>query len=302
MCIRCTRSFRRRARITTRPRRSGRLCARRRARRLSCASSSCAASSLRRRPALSSALSIQRRRCRAGAERAEGGVASRRPGPCFVTFWSAPVELSAASPPEIVRFHLDATAVAGDVRVSVFSLPALVRERARRLQRGLSGRLPFDRAPAPPWRDVEEGAGGGGGGGASHLESLDDERVRAGDEPGCLFYFIFHTAYAKLEMSRLSFGAGADGGGPSEMRVPVRMMDKAFKSVGMRKSKYRDDGEATLTLSRPADVGVAPPLAHEAAPPHPHAPAAACTSCGEGAAACSAAVPPAPLQQPAPRS
>ena len=236
----------------------------------------------------------------AGAERAEGGVASRRPGPCFVTFWSAPVELSAASPPEIVRFHLDATAVAGDVRVSVFSLPALLRERARRLQRGLSGRLPFDRAPAPPWRDVEEGAGGGGGGGASHLESLDDERVRAGDEPGCLFYFIFHTAYAKLEMSRLSFGAGADGGGPSEMRVPVRMMDKAFKSVGMRKSKYRDDGEATLTLSRPADVGVAPPLAHEAAPPHPHAPAAACNSCGEGAAACSAAVPSAPLQQPAP--
>ena len=52
---------------------------------------------------------------------------------------------------------------------------------------------------------------------------------------GCKFFLLFHTGFVQ-----------ADGALP----VPLRMMDKAFKTAGKKKSKYRGDGEATLRMSK----------------------------------------------------
>ena len=60
---------------------------------------------------------------------------------------------------------------------------------------------------------------------------------------------VGRAARALLHPQRAS-GEGAAEASASEMRVPVKMMDKAFKKAGRKASKYRDDGEATLRMAK----------------------------------------------------
>ena len=192
-----------------------------------------------------------------------------RCGPCFVTRWSEPLHIEpGVVPPDLLAFQLQGgEGVAGDVRISVFSLPKLLEARQDRVKHNETPTLPFDRAPDGPWGPhgtrkgagyLEHGAssggrggGGGGGGGegrggrgggggasgeARHAPSAsqerrDSRRIIAGEEPGCLFYFLFHSGFV---------------GASEEIGVPVPMMDRAFKN---KKGKYKWEGKCVLRFA-----------------------------------------------------
>ena len=163
---------------------------------------------------------------------------SWRPGPCFVTQWSEPVRVDNGSgqPPESVLFRLSGVQVCGDVRVSVFSLPALLEARERRVKMKEEPRLPFDRAASGPWGAdaapaAADGGGGGGGAGGGGGDAAPTKWTIAGKEPGCLFYFIFHTGFV---------------GAAEQLSVPLNMMDRANKN---KKGYYSEEGEATLRFA-----------------------------------------------------
>ena len=115
------------------------------------------------------------------------------------------------------------------------------------LKHGEAPALPFDRAPDGPW-----GPGGGrqpadycdesfrppgasGTSGPQHSSAQrrrDARRVVAGKEPGCLFFFLFHTGFV---------------GASDEYLVPLLQMDRAFKN---KKREYQWEGEACLRFVR----------------------------------------------------
>ena len=166
----------------------------------------------------------------------------QRPGPCFVTHWSEPLSVARDALAGELVFRLDGVPVCGDVRVSVFTLPQLLEARRNRAKHGDDPRLPFDRAEYGPYgsggADSGWAAAREGGGRpaamltASELQQRRDARwVIAGQEVGCLFYFIFHTGFC---------------GAQQELHVPLHMMDRAFKN---RNGQYRVDGESTLRFA-----------------------------------------------------
>ena len=179
-----------------------------------------------------------------------------RCGPCFVTHWSAPLFVPPGHvPPDRLAFSfLGDVRVAGDVRISVFSLLRLHDERLDRVKHGEAPTLPFDRAAEGPW-----GVGGlrapaahsehiAGSSATGHLppprgppndlqRRRDARRQIAGEEPGCLFYFIFHTGFV---------------GAADEIRVPMRQMDRAWKN---KKGEYQWEGEAALRFTVVAELG-----------------------------------------------
>ena len=154
--------------------------------------------------------------------------------------------------------------MSGDVRISIFELPRLLEARRDRSKHGEDPRLPFDRAPSGPWEGgrLSEGGRAGGNGGAlmangcaasapngcaaapmpahcstSELQVRRDTRwITAGKEPGCLFYFIFHTGFVGAE---------------PKLQVPVAMMDRACKNPG---GVYHWEGEATLRFATLEDA------------------------------------------------
>ena len=163
-----------------------------------------------------------------------------------VVAWSTAVLVAAcpstaAAAAQVITFELNSAPVAGDVRVSVFDLDALLAERGRRSKRGLSPRLPFDRAVRGPW-EADSGDSLGDAEAGVHAVQAEGrsaggdvtKRVVAGKEVGCKFFMLFHTGFVS-----------ADGALP----VPLQMMDKAFKN---KKQKYCTDGVATLHF-KPAE-------------------------------------------------
>ena len=58
----------------------------------------------------------------------------------------------------------------------------------------------------------------------------DARWTRAGKEPGCLFYFIFHTGFVGAEQA---------------LHVPLHMMDRACKNA---QGHFQPEGEATLAF------------------------------------------------------
>ena len=204
---------------------------------------------------------------------------SVRPGPCFVSHWSEPVWVGAegSAVPDRLVFRLNGARVTGDVRVSVFELPRLLEARRDRSQHGEDPRLPFDHAPKGPWEAgrLSDGGRSGGNGGAlmpngsaaappmpahlstSELQVRRDTRwITAGKEPGCLFYFIFHTGFVGAE---------------PKLTVPVAMMDRACKNPG---GVYHWEGEATLrfaTLEDAVPAHVPAPASRQSSTPgSPH--------------------------------
>ena len=71
----------------------------------------------------------------------------------------------------------------------------------------------------------------------------------AGKEPGCLFFWLFHTAFVESHFDHR--GTRMLSAVEREMRVPVDMMDKAFKN----KKGFYDavQGTAILRWSPAAD-------------------------------------------------
>ena len=163
-----------------------------------------------------------------------------RPGPCFVTHWSPPVVVDGGGAGAArILFRLDGVQVAGDVRVSVFSLSKLLAARREREKYGEDPRLSFDHAPSGPW----ESSGGGAPASVSPLASerqqhLDARWTMAGKEPGCLFYFILHTGFV---------------GAAQQVHVPLHMMDQACKN---KKGHYHAQGQSTLTFATMAEANV----------------------------------------------
>lgn len=175
-----------------------------------------------------------------------------RRGAGFVTHWSQPLHIEpGVTPPDLLTFSLggadgSGTSVSGDVRVSVFSLPKLLEARHERVKHGASPVLPFDRASHGPWGGPDgmapadysdfappgEGAGGEGGG-SSAQQQRDARRTVAGKEPGCLFFFLFHTGFV---------------GAADQLKVPLLQMDRAFKN---KRREYRWEGEACLRFVPP---------------------------------------------------
>jgi len=114
---------------------------------------------------------------------------------------SAAVELAGASGGAELR---------GDVRISVFAQAPLARARSR----SPDGRaFPGD----GPGRKAEARAPG------------QRRRIVAGKEPGCLFYFMFHTTFVP---------------GEGRLEVPLIDMDKAGK--GKHRRLYRPEAVAAL--------------------------------------------------------
>ena len=173
-----------------------------------------------------------------------------------VVAWSSPTRVGGGGLAREVAsfaFREGGARVSGDVRVSVFALKKLRRARRERAAAGVEARLPFDDASRGPWGEGEAAAAAAAaaaarrrGGGSSTRSSMpsDGRRTIAGKEPGCLFYFIFHTAFA---------GGGGGGGAAAEsdgelvFRVPVGEMDKAFKD---RSGRWRPEGTAELRYER----------------------------------------------------
>jgi len=189
----------------------------------------------------------------------DGGKAPHgaRAGPCYVTYWSPPVRVPlppkgggggapATAPPELLTFDLNVS-VQGDVRVSVFDLDKLLKDRRKRAASGKDPTLPFDHAPPSSWATLGEEAwmaervkaSGVQPLGAASGASSGGGRIIAGKEAGCLFYFLFHSAFVEDDL----------------LRVPLPMMDKAFKN---KKGIYRPDGVTVLRFqpdgAAPADA------------------------------------------------
>ena len=185
-------------------------------------------------------------------------------GAYYVSSWSKPVELPPSPRLEHecqqIFFEFDASMpppkVSGDVRISIFDLGKLEKARAKRQSKGEPPRVPFDLADVGPWGaaggvaangrtpDAENGQGAGEG-------KDEDERglVIAGKEPGCLFFWLFHTAFVESHFDHR--GTRMLSAVEREMRVPVDMMDKAFKN----KKGFYDavQGTAILRWSPAAD-------------------------------------------------
>ena len=158
-------------------------------------------------------------------------VASR-PGPCFVTHWSGPGQsTTTGGAAAALLFPLGNVEVSGDVRISVFALDVLLEARHDRTQHGEPPGLPFDRASSAPWGANAEPRTTRAP--KARQQKRDSRRIIAGKEPGCLFYFLFHTGFVGAE---------------DELTVRPGMMDKAFKD---RKGRYHAEGAATLRFARP---------------------------------------------------
>ena len=152
----------------------------------------------------------------------------------------------ATAPPELLTFDLNVS-VQGDVRVSVFDLDKLLKERRKRAASGKDPTLPFDHAPPSSWAMLGEASmaerikatSGVQPLGAASGASSGAGRIIAGKEAGCLFYFLFHSAFLEDDL----------------LRVPLPMMDKAFKN---KKGIYRPDGVTVLRFqpdgAAPADA------------------------------------------------
>lgn len=159
-------------------------------------------------------------------------VASR-PGPCFVTHWSGPAQAATTNGgTAALVFPLGDVEVSGDVRISVFALDALLAARHERTQHGEPPGLPFDRAASGPWGEASAEPGALRAPKARQ-QKRDARRIIAGKEPGCRFYFLFHTGFV---------------GEQDELLIRPNMMDRAFKD---RKGRYHADGAATLKFARP---------------------------------------------------
>lgn len=167
-----------------------------------------------------------------------------QPGAYYVTSWSRPVELWPEHPdetqasgaavettriPSELLFEFaaeDLPVVSGDVRVSFFDLDQLLAARAKRQVHGKGARLPFDLAASGPWDDGGEHTAAGAPGDAT--PNAAEKMVIAGKEPGCLFFWLFHTAFVESHFNHRGTRSSQDV--EKEMRVDVAMMDKAFKN------------------------------------------------------------------------
>ena len=152
-------------------------------------------------PAKQRELTARRMVCAVHVERSE----CPQPGAYFVTSWSRPVELwpehagtasGAAAPPSerilpselLFEFPDDELpVVSGDVRISFFDLDELLTARAKREAHGTWPRLPFDQATSGPWGGDGTHAAAGG------TPDAEEKMAIAGKEPGCLFFWLFHT-------------------------------------------------------------------------------------------------------------
>jgi hypothetical protein len=163
-------------------------------------------------------------------------VDPQMPGATSVVYWSRPVEVvtvggDGAAAADVV-FELNVS-VHADVRVSVFNVKKL--EAARKEQRKRTGhdRLHFDcrSTRSADTNDASEASatktGGASGGVVAAAPATRARRVVAGREPGCAFFFLFHTNFV-------------EGG---VLQVPLDEMDKAFKN---KRGQYRPEGLATL--------------------------------------------------------
>jgi hypothetical protein len=129
--------------------------------------------------------------------------------------------------PEATRIPLGNVRVAGDLRVSVFDHKRLERARAKNpCGVAFSGdcRNPLGEAPPSNWGSMHFGM---------TPKKAAGKRCLAGQEPGCLYYFIVHTAFLDDigELQIKVFGDGHAGG-----------LDKAWK----QKRKYNRDGHVAL--------------------------------------------------------
>lgn len=208
----------------------------------------------------------------------------QRPGARTVVFWSAPVSVRTAPPltstaaaaaPEVCCFDLGGVPVTSDVRVSVFELKKLRAGHTRHVKATGQPRLPFDGVASTAWRqspgaspnrstaslgttsDDEASACHAAGecvvgapsNGGSPVEGVvtAPKACKAGKEPGCAFYFLFHTGFVDPDAEANSVGeaggvgeansvgeAGGVGeansvgeaGGMRELWVSVHEMDK----------------------------------------------------------------------------
>ena len=124
---------------------------------------------------------------------------------------------------------------AHDFMVKPFDLDKLLKERRKRAASGKDPTLPFDHAPPSSWAMLGEASmaerikatSGVQPLGAASGASSGAGRMVAGKEVGCLFYFLFHSAFIEDDL----------------LRVPLPMMDKAFKN---KKGIYRPDGVTVL--------------------------------------------------------
>mmetsp|Transcript_11537 Transcript_11537/g.26797 ORF Transcript_11537/g.26797 Transcript_11537/m.26797 type:complete len:587 (-) Transcript_11537:83-1843(-) len=150
--------------------------------------------------------------------------ASSGEGEHRVVAWSAKFKVDSTGS---ARVQLNAPLVRGDARITIFDAEPLQRARAAN-QFGLAfpGDLRSDWGDKP-WTD------------AGDLSARRQRRVRAGKEPGCLFYFMFHTTYVGLEGP-----PSRDSSNICRLDVPRADMDRASK--GKRKRLYREDGLVTL--------------------------------------------------------
>jgi len=187
--------------------------------------------------------------------------------PCYVTAWSETQILPGKLSRPKLRFRFAVPPeVTGDVRISIFDLSKL-RKAQKKL--GKDKRLAFDVAAdspvAPKKRD--------GGAEEAPPTGLDGEHAKAkhsiaGTEPGCKFYFLFHTAFVRPAVANRTLSSDTslaqillEQGDPStnadtppgELHVLVSQMDKAFKN---KKGKYNEAGVAKLRFGNgPAGNG-----------------------------------------------
>lgn len=141
-----------------------------------------------------------------------------------VVFWSDIMVCSRESNSDL-RFDLGGTAVTGDVRVSIFDLHKLVRKALR--SDFVLPVLPVDKAQ---FANLRASIGSGPEPNKLFLSKIADRPTcLAGEEPGCLFTFMFHVFFL------------ADG----QLRLQMSDMDKACK----RPKVYNPKGKVTLSYS-----------------------------------------------------